>query len=142
MVSTSKARMTLAQLEQLPEFKSLASAKQRLWLQTVVASLPLGFPDFVLATQTAYGNCGENARTMGYAVRKNVKVSRILQIIENYGKTERDLYLEKLQAEMDAAPAGSAKRERLVALYGQIMFGAKMPKSSKSKRMKKLTPGL
>ena len=138
MASTTTPRMTLAALKRTPEFQRL-SVKAKMFLQTYVGSYEsLGVPDAVFATQSAYRNGREeNARKMSYAVLKHKKVAACLRVWRDFGKSERDLFIEDVERQMKAAPEGSAKHERLVQLYGQIAFGAKIPKIRKSSRKSK-----
>jgi hypothetical protein len=130
-MATTTPRMTLAALQQTPEFKRL-SVKAKLFVQTYVASYEsFGIPDAVLATQAAYDTAGENARKMSYAVLKNKKVSACLKVWVDFGKSKRELFIEDLERQMKAAPEGTAKHDRLVQLYGEVSFGAKIRKPSK-----------
>jgi hypothetical protein len=143
MAPTTTSRMSLQVLEQTPEFKRL-SVKAKMFVSSFVGTYEsLGVPDAVFATKSAYQNDGENeaenARKMSYAVLKNKKVAACLQVWRDFGKSKRVLFIEDVERRMKAAPEGSAKHERLVQLYGQIAFGAKIPKTrkpSKSKRKK------
>jgi hypothetical protein len=130
MAPLVKSRMTRLALEQTPEFRAL-SVKGQLWIQTYIQSLiDLGTADPILATQSAFQNEGENARTMSYGVPRQKKIQACLRVFFNFGKTARGIFLDDLQAEMDAS--AGVKRERLLALYGQMKFGAK-PKKQKTK---------
>jgi hypothetical protein len=137
MAPTTPPRMTLAALKRTPEFQRL-SVKARMFVAGYVGSYEsFGVPDAVFATQSAYQNDGENARKMGYAVLKNKKVAACLRVWRDFGKSERDLFIEDVERQMKAAPEGSAKHERLVQLYSQIAFGAKIPKIRKSSKKSK-----
>jgi hypothetical protein len=123
--------MQLAALQQTPAFKRL-SVKAKMFVAGYVGSYEsLGAPDAVFATRSAYQNDGENARKMSYAVLKNKKVAACLQVWRDYGKSKRALFLEDLEREMNVAADGSAKRNRLVQLYGQTAFGIKIPETRK-----------
>src|SRR6266853_7040684 len=128
MTPTIKSRMTLAALEQTSEFLSL-SVKQRFWVTTYIQSLiDCGMVDPILATQAAYQTQGENARTFAYQLLRNKKVQATLRVFWNFGKSKRGIFLDDLQAEIEASPIGSPARERLIALYAQMVFGVKSPK--------------
>ncbi len=145
MVQIKKSKMTLAQLEATPEFRSL-TPKMKFFVQTLLqTAIDLSVPDPSFACSAAYGNSGENARTMAYQILKKRGVQAVLRVYQNYGKSPRQIhdeelqtarqqYLADLKTEMDAATG--AKRERLVALYGQLIFG-KTPASKKCKPSKK-----
>ena len=145
MVQIKKSRMTLAQLETTPEFRSM-TRKQRFFTQTLIQTvIDCGMADPTFACSSAYGNDGENARTMAFQVLKHRNVQAALRVYQNFGKSPRQQRAEEIQsarqqyiadikAEMNAATG--SKRERLVSLYGQLIFG-KFPKpSKKSKRTK------
>jgi hypothetical protein len=137
MAPTTIPRMTHSELEQTPEFRSL-SVKQKFWVTTYLQSLiDCGMVDPILATQAAYQNEGENARTMSYYVLRNKKVQATLRVFLNFGKSKRGVFIDDLKAEIEASRPGSAVRERLIALYAQVNFGAKIPKSLKSQKKRK-----
>jgi hypothetical protein len=140
MAPTTTSRISLQALQRTPEFQRL-SVKARMFVATYVGSYEsLGSPDAVLATKSAYQNDGENAaenaRKMSYAIVKNKKVAACLRVWRDFGKSKRDVFIEDLERQMNAAPEGSAKRDRLVQLYGQAAFGAKIPKTRKSFKKK------
>jgi hypothetical protein len=127
--------MTLPELEQTSEFRAL-SAKQKLWLQTYVQSfIDCGGLDPILATQSAYQTRGENARTFAYQLLRNKKIQATLRVFWNFGKSKRGIFLDDLQAEIQASRPGSAVRERLIALYAQTIFGGKKSKKQKRKTL-------
>lgn len=147
MIQIKKSKMTREQLEQTPEYMSL-TRKQRFFISTLVQTvIDLGLPDPAFACSSAFGNTGELARTMSYQVLRKPKVQAVLRVYENYGKTPKQVhdeeiqstrqqYLAELKSEMDASTG--AKRERLVALYGQLIFGKtpKHPVKRKSSKKK------
>lgn len=128
-----KSRMTLAELEQTAEFKKL-TPPQMMFVQTLVQSfLDCGVFDRRLATQAAYAVEGENARTWGAHLVRKPKIAAVLRVFQSYGKSKREILLDDLQAEIQAAPLGSKARAQLVALYGQAIFNGKKTKSKKGK---------
>ena len=141
MAQIKKSRMTLAQLEATPEFRTM-TRKQQFFIQTLIRTvMDCGMADPTFACSSAYGNHGENARTMAFQVLKHRNVQATLRVYQSFGKSlrqqraeeiqsARQQYIADLKAEMDAATG--AKRERLVTLYGQLIFG-KAPKQSKKK---------
>jgi hypothetical protein len=129
--------MTLSELEQTPEFRELKSVKQRFFLQTYVQSLIDGIVDPVLATQSAYQTDGENARTFAYQLLRNKKIQATLRVFWNFGKSKRGIFLDDLKAEIAASLPGSVVRERLIALYGQMVFGSKSPKKQKRRNSRR-----
>src|SRR5579871_2914996 len=95
--------MSLDALSRTPEFKAL-TIRQALWLQTYVCSIrDLGIPDAVFATQSAFGNDGENARTMSYQLLRNPKVKAAIRVWQNFGKSERQIALDDLRADIAAS---------------------------------------
>ena len=139
MASATTSRMSLTALQQKPEFKRL-SVKAKMFVSGYVGSdESFGAPDAVWATRSAYQNHDlESARKMSYAVLKNKKVAACLKVWKDFGKSKRTLFLEDLERQMHAAPEGSAKRDRLVQLYGQAVFGAAVPKTRTSKKSKRI----
>lgn len=127
-----KSHMSLRQLEQTAEFQAL-SVQQRLFLQTYLQSLAdTGKADALLATQVAFHNHGENARTMAYGVLKQKKIIVALRAWRNFGKSKRQIFLADLQAEIDASKAGSAARTRLQSLYAETIFGITLKKAKRA----------
>jgi hypothetical protein len=145
MILIKRSKMTLAQLEATPEFRSMMR-KEKFFVQTLIqTTIDCGLPDLQFACSSAYGNSGENARTMAYQVLRHKKVQAALRVYQNFGKSPRQQRAEEIQrarqqyiadvkAEMDAATG--SKRERLVILYGQLIFGKFPKQSKKSKRGK------
>jgi hypothetical protein len=148
MIEIKKSGMSLQQLQTTPEYKR-CSLKHRFFITTLLASLrDLGVADQILATQSAYGNEGESARCMSYAILKTQKVRDVIAVYENYGKSAatiqreakqaaREQYIETVKSELDSAKPGSAARARLVELYGTLMFQTKISKSAKQKLRRK-----
>jgi hypothetical protein len=136
MASTTTSRISRTALEQTPEFKRL-SVKGKMFVASFVGSYEsFGAPDAVFATQSAYRNDDDNARKMSYAVVKNKTIAACLQVWRDFGKSKRDLFIEDLERQMNAAPEGSAKHNRLVQLYGETAFGTKIPKTRKPSKEK------
>jgi hypothetical protein len=105
--------MSLDALSRTPEFKAL-TIRQALWVQTYVCSIrDLGIPDAAFATQSAFGNHGENARTMSYQLLRNPKVKVAIRIWLNFGKSERQIALADLRADIAASRPGSLARARM-----------------------------
>ncbi|HEV2523328.1 MAG TPA: hypothetical protein VGT24_13190 [Candidatus Acidoferrales bacterium] len=132
MVPNAKPRMTMTELEQTPEFLAITSARMRFWIRTYLQSLvDCGKADPILATQAAYDTEGENARTFSYRLLKKPKVQNVLRVFFNFGKSQKQIFVEDLKVEIAAAPTGSAQRERLISLYRELLFGKKSSKSPK-----------
>jgi hypothetical protein len=136
MKTLRRSRMTLRQLEQTAEFQALP-VQQKLWLQTFIQSLrDTGKADALLATQVAFHNTGENARTLGYKVLRQKKLRAALKVWRNFGRSKREIFLADLQDEIDESVPGSAARSRLQLLYSQTMLGFPL-KTAKTKRTRK-----
>jgi hypothetical protein len=147
MIQLKRSNMTMPQLEATPEFQR-CSRKQRFFIQTLIQSLiSTGIADQVYATQCSRGNDGESARTESYRIMHTKKITDVIRVYETFGKSAqtiqreakkaaRQQYIETVKAEMDAAPAGSAARARLVELYGSLVFGAHVSKPSKKSKGK------
>jgi hypothetical protein len=136
MAPMTTPRMSRQALEQTPEFKRL-SAKARFYVQNHVATYEaFGEPDVIFSTQSAYGNSGENARKMSYAVVKNKKVAACLKVWKDSAKTAREIIAEDLGQRIAAAKEGSAKRSKLIALYSAFEFDGKIPSPPAKKTTK------
>ena len=120
----------MAQLERTAEWRAL-SVQQRFWLASYVQS----GKDKTFATNCAYDVSPSNARTMGYYVLKNRKVQAALA---RY-KGARQVFLEKLQADLDASKPGSIARAKLQALIAEFAFEVKPKKLKHSKKSKRRT---
>jgi hypothetical protein len=95
--------------------------KQRAWLGGYVAT-----GDALATTKTIYKcKSDRNAKVMSYELRRHPNVKAILSILA--GKSEREIYLEKLAKDCDAAEPGSMARYRMHALYAQVAFGVSLP---------------
>lgn len=113
-------RMSIEVLSRTAEFQSL-SVKQRFWLQTYIAS---GCP--VLATQAAYGNEGENARTFSYQLLRSPKIKTALNRYLN--RSKREIALDELLA---ASKPGSGTRKTLLTLHAQVFRSPKKKGASR-----------
>jgi len=123
--------MTMDALSRTPEFKGL-SIRQALWTQTYCQSLiDLGKADAVFATQAAFGNEGENARTMSYQLLRNPKVQACLRVFNNFGKSKREILLNDVRADIQASKPGSPARAKLREIELQLI-GSK-PKNRRNK---------
>jgi len=129
MASKPKS-MSLDQLSRTPEFRTL-TVRQQLWVQSYCVSVrDLGIPDTVFATQSAFGNDGENARTMSYQVLKNPKVKAAIRVWQNFKKSERQIILDDIRADIKASKPGSAARAKLREVEAKLI-GVKLRRKSK-----------
>jgi hypothetical protein len=143
MLQITKSRMTLLALQATPEYRR-CSRRQRLFITTLIRSLiDLGEADVLYALGCAYQTgFGEDSRIRSYSAMKVKKIRDVLAVYQNFGKSPKTIraaakkaarqeYIDRVQAEMTAAPAGSAARARLVELYGKLMFRAAVSKPKK-----------
>jgi len=103
------------------------SARQKLWLQTYLAS----GNDRQLATNCSYGTSGENARTFSYQIVRQKKIQAALN--RYFNKSAREIFLDQLQADIKASRSGSAARARLLAIKARMAFGVKSPKKKRKR---------
>ena len=112
----------------------MLSIRQQLWLQTYCQGLiDCGAFDPIFATQAAYDTEGENARTFSYQLLRNKKIQAALRVWRNAGKSARAIFLDELQAEIDASKPNSAARARLLAIKARMAFGVKKQKRKQNK---------
>jgi hypothetical protein len=101
------------------------STRQKLWLQTYLAS----GNDRQLATNCSYETSRENARTFSYQIVRQKKIQAALG--RYFNKGPRELFLQRLQADITASKPGSATKAKLQALYAEMAFGIKSSKKRK-----------
>ena len=120
-MAMAKRFMSLDALSRTPEFKAL-TIRQALWVQTYVCSIrDLGIPDTVFATQSAFGNDGENARTFSYQLLRNSRVQAAIRVWRNFGKSKRDILLNDVRADIKASRPGSPARAKLRELEAKLL---------------------
>jgi len=116
--------MSMPEFERTVEWQRL-SAQQKFWLQTYLES----GNDRQFATHAAYETSGENARTFSYQVIRQRKIQAALN--RYFNKGEREIFLDRLQADIKVSKPGSAARAKLLDLYARTVFGVKRSKSRK-----------
>jgi hypothetical protein len=103
----------LSKLKASKEWQAL-TAKQRLWVDTLVASNG----DAVLATRSAYAAAPENATLLTYEVQANLKIRAALAIY--YAQSPLDVFLADLKTTISKSK-GVAKTEAM-KLYADLQL--------------------
>jgi hypothetical protein len=121
--------MSLAALEQTPEFRRLSRARAA-WVRAYVQNfLDTGLLNHTLATKAAYACANdESARTFGHRIKNSPSVKAVLDVFSNSWKRDVDFTREEIQQQiaeiqkhLDASEPGSTAANRLIELKVTLM---------------------
>jgi hypothetical protein len=108
-----------SRLEQSPQWKNLTDS-QRLWVTQFLAT-----GNALSATKAAYKAKPANARVLSYELAKNPSILAALDVAAGNIKSEREILIETVRAQLKAAEKGSVAASKFSAQLERLVLDGK-----------------